>query len=96
MYFLQKAKKKGKKKTYKLVDDVEPELVVEMGANYPSALNRLWTWAKGALADERTVSFQLSQEAFGSTKKMAIYLSDIYSVCSGGEMSGSVIVLFIQ
>ena len=96
MYFLQKAKKKGKKKTYKLVADVEPKLVVEMRANYPSALNRLWTWAKGALADERTVSFQLSHEAFGSTKKMAIYLSDIYSVCSGGEMSGSVIVLFIQ
>ena len=59
VYFLQKAKKKGKKKTYKLVANVvEPELVVEMGANYPSALNRLWTWAKGALlADGRTVSF---------------------------------------
>lgn len=67
-----------------------------MGANYPSALNRLWAWAKDALADGRTMCFELSREAFGSTKKQVILLSDIHAVCSGGEMAGSIICLFIQ
>ncbi|XP_074374711.1 uncharacterized protein LOC141715128 [Apium graveolens] len=92
----KKSKIKKTKKTYKVLKHVEPELTVEMGANYPSALNRLWTWAKVALAHGETVSFTLCKEAFGSTKKHVIYLSDIYAVCTGGEMSGSVICLFIQ
>ena len=99
MHFLQKVKKghsKKVKKTYKVVEDVEPELVIEMGTNYPSALNRLWTWANDALADGRAMSFELSKEAFGCTKKQVIFLSDIHAVCSGGEMSGSIICLFIQ
>lgn len=84
------------KKSYKVVEQVEPELVVEIGANYPSALNRLWTWAKDALSDGRTVTFELSKEAFGSGKKQTIFYSDIHAVCSGGEMAGSVICIFIQ
>lgn len=67
-----------------------------MGPNYPSALNRLWTWAKDSLSDGRTISFQLSKEAFGLTRKQSIFLSDIHAVCSGGEMAGSVICLYIQ
>ncbi|KAL8089261.1 hypothetical protein AgCh_038888 [Apium graveolens] len=92
----KKGKKKKIKKTFKVVADVEPEFVLEMGENYPSELKRLWTWAQGALADGRTISFDLCKEAFASTKKHVIYLSDIYAVCSGGEISGSVICLFIQ
>ncbi|XP_063942744.1 uncharacterized protein LOC135150388 [Daucus carota subsp. sativus] len=67
-----------------------------MGANYPSALKRLWTWAKDALSDGQTVSFELSEEAFGSTKKRAISISDIHAVCSGGEMAGSVICIYMN
>ncbi|XP_017221133.2 uncharacterized protein LOC108197904 [Daucus carota subsp. sativus] len=67
-----------------------------MGANYPSALKRLWTWAKDALSDGQTVSFELSEEAFGSTKKRAIFVSDIHAVCSGGEMLGSVICIYMN
>ncbi|XP_063940008.1 uncharacterized protein LOC108203822 [Daucus carota subsp. sativus] len=85
------------KKSSKLIDEyVEPELVVDMGPNYPSALNRLWTWAKDSLSDGRTISFQLSKEAFGLTRKQSIFLSDIHAVCSGGEMAGSVICLYIH
>ena len=87
---------KKAKKTYKLVQDIQPELVVPMGANYPSALKRLWTWAKDALSDGQTVSFELSEEAFGSTKKRAIFISDIHAVCSGGEMAGSVICIYMK
>ena len=84
------------KKTYKVIEDVEPELVVQIGPNYPSAMKRLWTWAKEALSGGRTISFELSKEAFGFTKKQIMFLSDIHAVCSGGKMAGSVICLFIQ
>ncbi|XP_074364047.1 uncharacterized protein LOC141704771 [Apium graveolens] len=84
------------KKTYKVIEDVEPELVVQIGPNYPSAMKRLWTWAKEALSGGRTIYFELSKEAFGFTKKQIMFLSDIHAVCSGGEMAGSVICLFIQ
>ncbi|XP_074352965.1 uncharacterized protein LOC141692127 [Apium graveolens] len=67
-----------------------------MGANYPSALKRLWTWANDALADGRTKSFELSKEAFGATKKQVIFLSDIHAVCSGGEIAGSIICIYIH
>ena len=67
-----------------------------MGVNYPSALKRLWAWAKDALSNDQTVSFELSEAAFGCTKQRAIFLSDIHAVCSGGEMAGSVICIFMK
>ncbi|XP_074373659.1 uncharacterized protein LOC141714009 [Apium graveolens] len=59
-------------------------------------MKRLWTWVKEALSCGRTISFELSKEAFGFTKKQIMFLSDIHAVCSGGEMAGSVICLFIH
>ncbi|XP_074359751.1 uncharacterized protein LOC141699833 [Apium graveolens] len=82
----EKAHAKKMKKTYKVIEDVEPELVVQIGPNYPSAMKRLWTWAKEALSGGRKISFELRKEAFGFTKKQIMFLSDIYAVCSGGEM----------
>lgn len=67
-----------------------------MDGDYPSALNRLWTWAHVALSDGQTTGFELSEEAFGFKKKQVVFLSDIHAVCSRGEMAGSVICLFIQ
>ncbi|XP_074326680.1 uncharacterized protein LOC141664626 [Apium graveolens] len=87
---------KKMKKMYKVIEDVEPELVVQIGPNYPSVMKRLWTWAKEALSGGRTISFELSKEAFGFTKKQIMFLSDIHVVCSGGEIAGSVICLFIH
>ncbi|KAL8099890.1 hypothetical protein AgCh_032225 [Apium graveolens] len=92
----KKARAKKMKKMYKVIEDVEPELVVQIGPNYPSAMKRLCTWAKEALSGGRTISFELSKEAFGFTKKQIMFLSDIHAVCSGGEMAGSVICLFIH
>ncbi|XP_074326691.1 uncharacterized protein LOC141664637 [Apium graveolens] len=92
----KKSRAKKMKKTYKVIEDVEPELVVQIGPNYPSAMKRLWTWAKEALSGGRTISFELSKEAFGFTKKQIMFLSNIHVVCSGGEMVGSVICLFIH
>ena len=77
-------------------DDVEDELHVEMGVNYLSSLKRLWMWAKDALSDGRTVSFQLYEQAFAVTKKQVIFLQDIHSLCGRGEISGSIITIFIQ
>lgn len=85
------------KKFKKLNDCVlEPEFVVDMGPDYPPSLKRLWIWAKEALAGGRTLTFQLSQEAFALTTKQAIFLSDVHALCSGGEISGSVICLFVK
>ena len=70
--------------------DVEPQLVVQMGENFPSALKRLWTWAKDVLTDGRTVSFESSKEACGFTTKQVVYLSDIHEICPVGEMAGSI------
>ena len=77
-------------------DDVEDELHVEMGVNYPSSLKRLWMWANDALSDGRTLSFLLNEQAFAVTKKQVIFLQDIHSMCARGEMSGSIITIFIQ
>ncbi|KAL8110818.1 hypothetical protein AgCh_026525 [Apium graveolens] len=92
----KKARAKKMKKTYEVIEDVEPELVVQIGPNYPSTMKCLWTWVKEALSGGRTISFELSKEAFGFTKKQIMFLSDIHAVCSGGEMAGSVICLFIN
>ncbi|XP_074327418.1 uncharacterized protein LOC141665338 [Apium graveolens] len=92
----KKAHSKKIKKTYKVIEDVEQELVVQIGQKYPSAMKRLWTWAKEALSGGRTISFKLSKETFGFTKKQIMFLSDIHAVFSGGKMVGSVICLFIH
>ncbi|XP_074337457.1 uncharacterized protein LOC141674646 [Apium graveolens] len=67
-----------------------------MSGNYPSALKRLWTWAKNSLSDGQTFSFELSKQAFGLSKKQTMFLSDVHTVCSRGEMAGSVICLYIH
>ncbi|XP_074377269.1 uncharacterized protein LOC141718784 [Apium graveolens] len=67
-----------------------------MGANYPPILKRLWLWEKNALADGQVNSFFLCQEAFGVTAKKALFLSDVHALCSGGEISGSTICIFIN
>ncbi|XP_074377131.1 uncharacterized protein LOC141718653 [Apium graveolens] len=67
-----------------------------MGPNYPSSLKRVWMWAKDALVNGRTISFELSEEAFGVTKKHVIFLQDVHAVCATGEMFGSVIIIFID
>ncbi|XP_074351777.1 uncharacterized protein LOC141690921 [Apium graveolens] len=92
----EKGLAKKSKKSYKFIEDVEPELVVEMGGNYPSALKRLWTWAKNSLSDGQTFSFELSKQAFGLTKKKTMFLSDVHAVCSRGEMAGSIMCLHIR
>ncbi|XP_074362103.1 uncharacterized protein LOC141702302 [Apium graveolens] len=97
-----KGSPKGGKKTtgkkWKKVKDCvpEPEYVLDMGANYPPVLKRLWLWAKNALADGQVNSFYLCQEAFGVTAKKALFLSDVHALCSGGEISGSTIYIFIN
>ncbi|XP_074327151.1 uncharacterized protein LOC141665067 [Apium graveolens] len=92
----KKGLSKKSKKSYKLIEDVEPELVVEMSGNYPSALKHLWTWAKNSLSNGQTFSFELSKQAFGLSKKQIMFLSDVHAVCSRGEMAGSVICLYIH
>lgn len=72
------------------------EYVVEMDANYPPSLKRLWLWAKGTLVDRETAPFELSAEAFGSTKKQRLFLSDVYALCTRGEISASIICIYIQ
>lgn len=94
--FKKNATKKMKKTVVAETDDVEEEFHIEMGSNYPSALNRLWTWAKDALSDGQTVCFELSEEAFAVKKKQVVFLQDIHAVCAKGEMSGSIITIFIQ
>lgn len=76
--------------------DREPEFVVNMGPNYPPSLKRLWIWASEALTDGRTCSFELCEDAFGSNKKQVIFLSDVHALCFGGEISGSIICMYIQ
>jgi hypothetical protein len=74
----------------------EEEYVLEIGPDYPHSLKRLWLWAKNALKDGHVTSFQLCQQAFGSTSKKALFLSDVYALCSGGQISGSVICIFAK
>lgn len=74
----------------------EPEYVVEFGADYPPILKGLWLWAKDSLRDDRTITFELKEEAFKSTAKQVLFLSDIHALCSGGEISGSVICMYIK
>ena len=76
--------------------DTEPEYVLNVGPDFSPTLKRLWLWAKDALVDGRTSTFMLSEEAFGSTPKKALFLSDIYALCAGGEMSGSFICMYIK
>lgn len=105
LFSFQRTKKRAHKKVVvkkikKLVnlelDDLEDELHVEMGPDYPSALKRLWMWAKDALTDGRSISFKLSEEAFGVTRKQVLFLQDIHALCAGGEMCGSVITVYIE
>ncbi|KAL1823541.1 hypothetical protein ACET3Z_010319 [Daucus carota] len=92
------SKKNGARKMKKMNELVsEPaELVVNIGPDFPPALKRLWLWASDALKDGRSQPFQLSQEAFGSTDKSCLFKSDISALCFGGEISGSVISMFIN
>ncbi|KAL1808053.1 hypothetical protein ACET3Z_004640 [Daucus carota] len=92
------SKKNGAKKMKKMNELVsEPaEQVVNMGPDFPPALKRLWLWARDALKDGRSQPFKLSQEAFGSTDKRCLFKSDISALCFGGEISGSVISMFIN
>ncbi|XP_074347013.1 uncharacterized protein LOC141685832 [Apium graveolens] len=92
-------KKGGKKsavKKWKHVKDCVEEYVVKMGPNYLHALKRLWIWANEALSNGQTTSFKLCQEAFGSTKKYCLFLSDVYALCTGGEVSASIICIYIH
>nr|XP_017221522.1 PREDICTED: uncharacterized protein LOC108198271 [Daucus carota subsp. sativus] len=41
-------------------------------------------------------AFKLSEEAFGSSDKKCLFKSDISDVCFGGEISGTVICMFIN
>ena len=83
------------KKMNELVSE-PAEQVVNMGPDFPPALKRLWLWARDALKDGRSQPFKLSQEAFGSTDKRCLFKSDISALCFGGEISGSVISMFIK
>lgn len=88
VYFIllfQRGKKgplKKSKRTYKLVQDIQQELFVQMGSNYPSALKCLWDWTKDALTIGQTLSFELTEEVFGITKKWATYSYRIYTPCA--------------
>ena len=84
------------KKVMKESPDLENEFVVQMGEGYPCALKRLWLWANDAMQDGRAVAFHLQQEAFGLTKKQHVFLEDVHALCSGGEMPGSIICIYIQ
>lgn len=66
------------------------------GDDYSPSLRRLWLWAKDRMADGRAMYFELSQNAFASTEKQALFLSDIHALCSGGEIAASVICIFIK
>lgn len=76
--------------------DRNVEYAVNMGANYPPSLKRLWVWANEALKDGLTYPFKLSEEAFGSSQKQVLFLSDVHALCFGGEISGSTICIYIQ
>ena len=96
---LREGKKIAEKKWKKVKDcftDREPEFVVKMDENYPPSLRRLWIWESEALNDERTCSFQLCEEAFGSNKKQVLFLLDVHSLCFGGEIPGAIICMYIQ
>ncbi|XP_074369111.1 uncharacterized protein LOC141709393 [Apium graveolens] len=92
-------KKGGKKsavKKWKHVKDCIEEYVVKMGPNYLHALKCLWIWENEALSNDQTTSFKLSQEALGSTKKYCLFLSDVYALCTRGEISASIICIYIH
>lgn len=72
------------------------EYVVNMGADYPPSLKRLWVWANENLKDGLSYSFNLCEEAFGSTQKQVLFLSDVHALCFEGELSGSTICIYIQ
>ena len=98
LFFTLQVAKKMMPKKFKNMRELgeEPEYVLHMGDDYLVNLKRLWLWAKDALKDGQTTNFQLCEEAFGATRKQLIFLSDIYALCSGGEISTSVICMFIK
>lgn len=93
-----KGGKKIVEKKWKKVKDcvTHEEYVLEIGADYPPILKRLWLWAKNALAEGKVSTFLLSDEAFGSTNKKAIFLSDVHALCAGDEISGSIISMYMK
>lgn len=87
------------KRKFKRVKDCvkEKQYVIDVDVDgYPAELKQLWLWAKETLKDGRAHSFQLCKDAFGSTTKHVIFLSDIHALCSGGEISGSTICYYIK
>ncbi|XP_063941381.1 uncharacterized protein LOC108198271 [Daucus carota subsp. sativus] len=48
------------------------------------------------VSEPEPVAFKLSEEAFGSSDKKCLFKSDISAVCFGGEISGTVICMFIN
>lgn len=74
----------------------EKELAVEMYANYPKLLKRLWSWAQINMKGDKSVIFHVTEAAFGSTKNQVLFLSDIHALCTGGEISGSTICMYIK
>lgn len=95
----QRRKKIASKKSKNVIQEVDEsdcELVVKMDDSFPSALKRLWIWAKDAMCDGRVVVFSLCEDAFGVPSKKYVYLQDIHNLCTRGEMSGSIICMFIK
>ncbi|KAL6582709.1 hypothetical protein OROMI_004787 [Orobanche minor] len=60
----KKGVKKNAEKKWKSVKDCGGEYVVEIGADYPPALKRLWIWTQESLSDGRITTFNLCHETF--------------------------------
>lgn len=95
-FFFLQGDVKAVKKWNNVMDCAAVEYVVEMGPDYPSSLKRLWLWAKDALSDGWTITFNMCREAFGSTKKQCLFLSDVHALCTRGEISASIICIYIK
>lgn len=69
-------------------EEEEEEYVLEFSPDYPPLLKRLWLWAKNALKDGHVTSFQLCQQAFGSTDKKGSLFMRCVCFMFWGEISG--------
>lgn len=84
-----------KKRKRDFGDDDQDDLPI-LSPNLPVPLRNLCMWAKDALRNGATIHTTLSEEVFGSPRKVYVFRRDIYAMASMKELSGSCIVMYMR
>jgi hypothetical protein len=84
-----------KKRKRDFGDDDQDDLPI-LPPNLPVPLRNLCLWAKDALRNGATIHTILSEQVFGSSRKVYVFRRDIYALANMKELSASCIVMYMR